>query len=117
MTSTPASFGLRFAAIAIDWLASSLIVTGLTGKNYGYEGERTLIFFVEVVLLTALTGASAGQRVFRLQVLDNQTGGAVAPLRIFLRTLLILLVVPALFRKEGVAYHDVLCRTQVVRKS
>jgi uncharacterized RDD family membrane protein YckC len=114
--SALAGMGIRFAALTVDWLASSAIITGLTGKNYGYEGERLLLFFVEVVLLTSLMGASAGQRLFRLRVVDSETGGSITPLRAVIRTLLIILVLPALFRKDGAAFHDALCKSRVVRK-
>ena len=115
--STPqnAGMGIRFAAITVDWIAASIIITGLTGRNYGYQGERTLLFFVEVVVLTSLMGASAGQRLFRLKVVDAQTGGTISPIRVMVRTLLIILVLPALFRKDGAAYHDAMCKTRVVR--
>jgi uncharacterized RDD family membrane protein YckC len=119
MTSAPeptlAGMGIRFAALAVDWIATSVIITGLTGRNYGYQGERTLLFFVEVVVLTSLMGSSAGQRLFRLRVVDSETGGSISPLRVMLRTLLIILVLPALFRKDGMAYHDAMCKTRVVR--
>jgi len=111
-----AGFGSRFAAITVDWFACSLIVNGLTGRNYGYEGERLLLFFAEVVLLTALMGSSAGQRLFRLKVIDSETGLALSPLRVVVRTALIILVLPALFRREGVAYHDYICKSVVVRR-
>jgi uncharacterized RDD family membrane protein YckC len=113
---SPVGFGSRFAAITVDWFACSLIVNGLTGRNYGYEGERLLLFFAEVVLLTALMGSSAGQRVFRLKVIDSETGLALSPLRILVRTLLIILVLPALFRRDGIAYHDYICKSVVVRR-
>jgi len=113
---SPVGFGSRFAAITVDWFACSLIVNGLTGRNYGYEGERLLLFFAEVVLLTALLGSSAGQRVFRLKVIDSETGLALSPLRILVRTLLIILVLPALFRRDGIAYHDYICKSVVVRR-
>ncbi len=111
----PASTGIRFLALSVDWMASTLTITGLTGKNYGFEGERLLLFFVEVSLLTALIGASAGQRLLRLKVVDANTGGSVDPLRVLIRTLLIVLVIPALFKKDGVAYHDAICKTIVIR--
>jgi RDD family len=117
--SVPASvagFGSRFAAITVDWFACSLIVNGLTGRNYGYEGERLLLFFTEVVLLTTLMGSSAGQRLFRLKVIDSETGLALSPLRVLIRTALIILVLPALFRRNGIAYHDYICKSVVVRR-
>jgi len=91
---SPVGFGSRFAAITVDWFACSLIVNGLTGRNYGYEGER----------------------LFRLKVIDSETGLALSPLRILIRTLLIILVLPALFRRDGIAYHDYICKSVVVRR-
>ena len=111
-----AGFGSRFAAITVDWFACSLIVNGLTGRNYGYEGERLLLFFAEVVLLTTLMGWSAGQRLCRLKVIDSETGLALSPLRVLIRTALIVLVLPALFRRDGIAYHDYICKSFVVRR-
>jgi hypothetical protein len=111
-----AGFGSRFAAITVDWFACSLIVNGLTGRNYGYEGERLLLFFAEVALLTTLMGSSAGQRLFRLKVIDSETGLALSPLRVLIRTALIILVLPALFRRDGIAYHDYICKSVVVRR-
>jgi uncharacterized RDD family membrane protein YckC len=113
--SKEAGFGIRFAALCVDWIGTSLIITGLTGKNVGYQGERLIFFLIEVAILTSLMGASAGQRVFRLRVVDRDTGGPVPPIRILIRTLLIVLVLPALFRKDGMAYHDAICKTAVIR--
>ena len=64
------------------------------------------IFFVEVGVLTSLGGASAGQRIMRIKVVDATTRGPVPVGRAFFRTFLICLVVPALFTKEGRGYHD-----------
>jgi uncharacterized RDD family membrane protein YckC len=110
-----AGFGIRFAALAVDWLAVSLIITGLTGRNNGYQFEHLALFYIEVALLTSLMGASAGQRLFKLRVVDRESGGVVPPIRILVRTLLIVMVLPALFRKDGMAYHDAICKTAVIR--
>ncbi|MEI6868261.1 MAG: RDD family protein, partial [Actinomycetes bacterium] len=74
-----------------------------------------LVFLAEVAILTALTQASLGQKLVRLKVVDAETGGFVPPLRILLRTILIVLVLPVLFTKEGRGYHDVLAQTIVVK--
>ena len=73
------------------------------------------IFFLEVGLLTALTGSSAGQRVLRIRVVDETTGGAIGVSRALRRTLFICLVFPAIFTKEGRGYHDWFCHTVVVK--
>jgi uncharacterized RDD family membrane protein YckC len=111
-----AGMGIRFLALTLDWVAASLIMSGVTRQSYGYELQRLGLFFTEVFLLTALMGASAGQRICGLRVIDATTGGAVPPMRAFIRTGLILLVLPALFKKDGVAYHDSICNTKVVRR-
>jgi uncharacterized RDD family membrane protein YckC len=111
-----AGMGIRFLALTLDWMAASLIISGSTRQSYGYELQRLGLFFAEVFILTTLMGASAGQRICGLKVIDATTGGAVPPMRAFLRTGLILLVLPALFKKDGVAYHDSMCNTKVVRR-
>jgi len=111
-----AGMGIRFLALTVDWVAASLIISGATRQSYGYEIERLGLFFAEVFLLTALMGASAGQRICGLKVIDATTGGVVPLGRVFIRTGLILLVLPALLKKDGVAYHDSMCNTRVVRR-
>ena len=73
------------------------------------------IFFVEVGVLTALTGSSAGQRILRIRVVDETTGGAIGASRAFKRTLFICLVFPAIFTKEGKGYHDWFTHSVVVK--
>jgi len=102
-----AAFGRRLLAVALDWFmclgVAHLIVRKLTG---GAQFIPLGIFFVEVSILTALTGASAGQRLLRLRVVDANTRGRVPVGRVIFRTFLICLVIPALFTKEGRGYHD-----------
>lgn len=112
----PAGMGIRFLAITLDWVAAGLIISGASRQSYGYQLQRLGLFFAEVFVLTALMGASAGQRICGLKVIDATTGGAVPPMRAFIRTGLILLVLPALFKKDGVTYHDSMCNTKVVRR-
>jgi len=73
------------------------------------------IFFVEVGVLTALTGASAGQRIVRIRVVDATTGGRITAGRALFRTLLICLLIPAIFTKEGRGYHDWFNNSVVVK--
>ena len=73
------------------------------------------VFFLEVGILTALTGSSAGQRIVRLRVVDVNTGGRVPAGRAFFRTFLICLVIPAVFTKEGRGFHDWFTNCQVVK--
>lgn len=111
-----ASFGRRFLALSIDWVVC-LAITGLVTKSK--SGEAALlplaIFYLEVVLLTILTGASFGQRMAGLRVVNDDGSFPVAPLRILERTTLLSLVFPALLSKEGRGYHDLLSSTVVTR--
>ena len=54
-----------------------------------------VIFYAEIVIFTFLMGASFGQRILSLRVI-NIDGGRLSLWRIMLRTLLIVLVIPAL---------------------
>jgi len=74
-----------------------------------------VVFFVEVGILTALGGASAGQRIMRIRVVDATTGGRITAGRALFRTLLICLLIPALFTKEGRGYHDWFTNSVVVK--
>lgn len=87
-----------------------LVTRNLSG---GAQFLPLVIFFVEVGVLTALQGASAGQRILRLRVVDAQSGGRINPGRALYRTLLICLVIPAVFTKEGRGYHDWFTRSVV----
>ena len=63
-----APFGRRFAALAVDWLASLLVanlIVGLVGNPD--LGLLTLgIFFLQITVLQFLTGSSFGQRLLSL---------------------------------------------------
>ena len=102
-----AKFQRRFLAIALDWFfclgIAHLLTRNLIG---GAQFLPLFIFFLEVSALTALQGASAGQRIVRIRVVDVSSGGRIPAGRAIVRTLLICLVLPALFTKEGRGYHD-----------
>ncbi|MEJ0014459.1 MAG: RDD family protein [Actinomycetota bacterium] len=82
-----AAFGRRLVAVVVDWFMclaiAHLIVRKLTG---GAQFIPLGIFFVEVSVLTTLVGASVGQRLLRLRVIDATTGGRVTAGRVILRT-------------------------------
>jgi uncharacterized RDD family membrane protein YckC len=115
----------RFAALAIDWVASALAA----GLVFGYQwfgattGEQgwvgftpTLVFLLEATFLTALLGGSFGQLVVRIVVVRLK-GGPVNVLHAFLRTLLICLVVPPLvFNRDQRGLHDLAVNTVVLRR-
>ncbi len=116
-----AGFGRRLAALTIDWFAS-LGIAVLVFRQYAYgSGDSMLatvaIFYIEIVFFTFLLGASFGQKILGLRVVNLQ-GGRLPAWRIAVRTLLILLVIPALVMdSDGRGLQDRLVGSQVVRVS
>ena len=75
-----------------------------------------LVFFLEVALLTMVSGSSFGQRLLGLTVLGLD-GGAVPPVRVVLRTFLLCLAVPALiWDRDGRGLHDKAARSVVLTR-
>lgn len=111
-----AGTGRRVVALFIDWLASLLIAQAVVGTpQSSVESFATLgIFFVEVTVLTWLSGASFGQRIVGLRVVGRSrhlgfTGAAI-------RTLLICVVIPPLvWDADGRGLHDKAVDSVVVR--
>ena len=114
-----ASVGRRLAALAIDWFAS-LGIAVLVFREFAYGTPEsmlatTAIFYVEIVTFTYLIGASFGQKLLSLRVV-NLNGGRLSLWRIMLRTLLILLVIPALVMdSDGRGLHDRIVGSRVIR--
>jgi uncharacterized RDD family membrane protein YckC len=110
-----AGTGRRFLALLIDWLMC-LLIARLVGFS-STSLSTLVIFFIEVSILTTLQQASAGQRILRLRVVDFTNYGLVPPKKIFLRTFLICLVLPAVFTRDGRGLHDWVANSVVVRNS
>lgn len=110
----------RLAAITLDWLACYAIVAALSG-GIGQMGSRqspiTLaLFFVEVWILTALTGASLGQKIFGLRVVRFADGSAISPMQALVRTVFLVLVVTAVtYDENGRGIHERISGTVLAR--
>jgi len=76
---------------------------------------QSAIFAFEVILMTTLVGGSIGQLMVKLRVVNIETGGRPHILQVIVRTILIMLVVPALLTKDGRGFHDIIARTQIVK--
>ena len=111
-----ASLGRRVLALAIDWTMSRLIA-GLLNPYLFIKNDFStlLIFFLEVAFFTVIFQASAGQRILGIKVVTYPEQARVAPKKIVLRTLLICLVLPAVFTKEGRSLHDYLTQSQTIK--
>lgn len=111
-----ASLGRRVLALAIDWTMSRLI-SGLLNPYLLINNDFStlLIFFLEVAFFTIVFQASAGQRILGIKVVTYPDLGRVTPKKIVLRTLLICLVIPAVFTKDGRPLHNYLTQSQTIK--
>jgi uncharacterized RDD family membrane protein YckC len=112
-----ASLGRRLLALVIDWTMCRLIAALLSPSVIPDNTFSTLIiFFLEVCLFTITFQASAGQRIMAIKVVTYPDQRRVRPTKVILRTVLICLVLPAVFTKDGRALHDHFANSQTVRE-
>lgn len=113
-----AGYGRRLVALLIDWLASTVIAVGLANiydwtafeKNWAAWG----IFAVQFWLLTGLTGTTLGKRIAGLRV-ARLDGKPVGLLWSAVRTVLILMIIPALmWDRDHRGLHDRAANTIVL---
>lgn len=114
-----ASYGRRLLALVVDWGLSMLVAVFLTAALHESAQGRSLltlaVFGAEVWVLTALTGTTLGKRVCGLRV-ARLDGRPVGPLWSLVRTVLLLVVVPALlWDRDYRGLHDRAANTIVVR--
>lgn len=116
-----ASWIRRFGALLVDWFASMLVVILFIGPNdyFSPGGSASLltlaVFFVETTVLTTLVGGSFGKLATRLRVVRTDGSPGVDPVRAFVRTLLVALVIPPLvYRPDGRGLHDMAVGTATV---
>ena len=110
-----AGVGRRLGALVIDWLACLAISLAVFHTQRATQLGTYILFGAEIWLLTALTGYTLGMRVLGLRVarIDGKPVGLGMGL---LRTVLLLLVVPALvLDKDLRGLHDRAARTIVIR--
>lgn len=105
------TLGRRVAAISVDWLACYAIIAAVSGGIGQMGPNRSLsilaLFFAEVSLLTALQGASLGQKIFGMKVVRFSDGGVITPLRALVRTIFLVLVVTAVtYDENGRGIHE-----------
>jgi len=105
------SLGRRLAAITVDWLACYVVIAALSGGIGQMSPDRSPIilalFYVEVLVLTFLQGASLGQKVFGMKVVRFDDGGVLTPLQALIRTSLLVIVVTAVtYDDHGRGIHE-----------
>ncbi len=100
--------GRRLVALTLDWF-SALFIAKAFGSSMSYTQNSWLVlelFALQIMVLTSLIGSSFGQQIMGIGVrrLDGQRLTVPA---VILRTLLILLVVPAvIYDRDGRGLHD-----------
>jgi uncharacterized RDD family membrane protein YckC len=119
-----APMGRRLVALIVDWVLCYLIASFIVGHSVvavtdaHYEDAQLtalLLFFVEVYLLTAISGLTVGKRLLGLRAM--RTGGSRPGFKwALVRTILLMCVVPAcLSDRDMRGLHDRAADTIVVR--
>ncbi|MCW1805685.1 RDD family protein [Brachybacterium squillarum] len=104
--------GRRFATLLVDWALASVV----SALVFDDESVATLALFATMnVLLITVFGATPGQFLLRLRV-TPVSGRSPMVLRALIRTLLLLLVLPAvIWNRDRQPLHDAVAGTAVVR--
>jgi uncharacterized RDD family membrane protein YckC len=114
-----AGYGRRLGSLVIDWSIALLVAAALAAALHVSAQTRSLltllVFGVMAWLLIGLTGTTVGKRLCGLRVI-RPGGGRVGLLWAFVRTLLLVLVVPALiWDRDYRGLHDRAANSVVVR--
>ena len=109
--------GRRRGALLVDWAVAYLIVMAFGWHPSSEAGQWGVlaIFAAEHLVLLSTLGYTIGKRVFGLRV--GRLGGPLTPLNVVIRTVLLMLVVPAvIWDQDGRGLHDRLAGTVELRR-
>jgi uncharacterized RDD family membrane protein YckC len=108
--------GRRLGALFADWILCTFIVVALIRPHEADVGNWTLLVFAaQDFVLTSLAGFTVGKRLFGIRVVKLD-GTWVGPIWGFLRTLLLLFLVPAVvLNRDQRGLHDRATNTVVIR--
>ena len=107
-----AGLGIRLGALVVDWLLCEVIAVAAFHNEY----LTIVVFAVESVVLTGLTGFTVGKLIVRIRVARLDGKPVVGLVRALIRTLLFLCVVPALVYDGDLrGLHDRGANTIVIR--
>jgi uncharacterized RDD family membrane protein YckC len=114
------TLGRRFAALMVDWLACYFIVAASAGGLGAMASNRSLsvlgLFFTEVLILSALQGATLGHRIFGIKIVRFTDGGAITPVQALIRSALLVTVIFAItFDENGSGMHERLSGSVLTR--
>ena len=104
--------GRRIGALAVDWLLAMLVSAMFFGAD---AGANLVIFALMQMIFVPTLGASIGHRVFGLRLI-RLTGGWVGVWRPAIRTLLLVIVIPAVvWDSDQRGFHDKIAGTVLIR--
>jgi uncharacterized RDD family membrane protein YckC len=107
--------GPRLGAFLIDVVLSSLVAALFTAPELP-RNRSLLVFAVLYFGFTVLVGQTPGMRLLKLRVIRTDRAAPVGVWRALVRTAGVILLIPALIRtRDGIALHDRLTGTAVVR--
>ena len=110
-----AAAGPRLGAFLVDVVLSSLVAALFTAPDLP-RNRSLLVFAVLYFGFTVLVGQTPGMRLLKLRVVRVDRKATVGLWRSAVRTLGVILLIPAVLRdREGRALHDRLTQTAVVR--
>lgn len=112
-----APLGRRFGALFVDWALCMVIAYGLLARgDQQAAGNWALgVFLVMSLLTVGAIGCTPGKRLLGVRVVAAE-GGRLGFVRVAVRTVLLLLVIPALvWDRDGRGLHDRLSRAMQVR--
>jgi uncharacterized RDD family membrane protein YckC len=114
-----AGMGRRLGALFIDWGIALLIVSPFTGHRAFAPGSNSpwvlAVFAAEYIVLVSLVGRTIGMRLCGIGIM-RLDGGRVAFPWVVVRTILLLLVVPAvIYDRDRRGLHDKAADCVVVR--
>ncbi len=110
-----ASWGRRFLALAVDWIASACVAALFFGWGNRGHWVALLIFVLESALGTAFAGGSFGKLLTRLRTVRVAGDPRVDLLPAVARQIMVAVVVPPLiFRPDRRGLHDLAVGTATV---
>lgn len=99
--------GRRLGALLVDWALAYLIVAAFGWHPSTEQGQWGVlaVFAAEHLLLLSTLGYTIGKRIFGLRV--GRLGAPLTPLSVVIRTVLLMLVIPAVvWDRDGRGLHD-----------
>lgn len=99
--------GRRVGALCVDWAVAYLITLAFGWRPSSAAGQWGVvgIFALEHLLLLSTLGYTIGKRLFGIRV--GKLGGPLTPLHVLARTVLLLLIIPAvIWDRDGRGLHD-----------